>query len=291
VIGVTGGQGFVGSNINFADVKLSKDECPLDDLNKTIDCFSKYNFDTIIHCAAKQKNFKYMNKLMADHYYDNAIINLNLFKAAQKTNVKNIVTLSSINAIHPSTFYEEKNLWLGEPDNNCYTDGHKNRMLHILSKSYKSQYNINCISPMLSNTYGPFSKVDNGVIPILIDKCFKAQKDKTDFIIMGDGNAERDFIYIDDVVDIISWLIENYNSSKPVILSSGKRTTVKDIVEIVIDEVGFQGKVVWDTSMGIGQNSKLCSNKKLLSILSDYKFTDIEKGISKTVNQMRLNYV
>ena len=169
MIGVTGGQGFVGSNINFADVKLSKDECPLDDLNKTIDCFSKYNFDTIIHCAAKQKNFKYMNKLMADHYYDNAIINLNLFKAAQKTNVKNIVTLSSINAIHPSTFYEEKNLWLGEPDNNCYTDGHKNRMLHILSKSYKSQYNINCISPGFIETQMT-DKIDPKFKELIISK-------------------------------------------------------------------------------------------------------------------------
>tara|TARA_Y100001938_G_C8069640_1_gene422335 strand:+ start:743 stop:1618 length:876 start_codon:yes stop_codon:yes gene_type:complete len=291
MIGVTGGDGFVGSHINFADKKLGKKECPLNDLYKTIDCFKKHNFDTIIHCAAKQKNYHGMNKFQADHYYDNAVINLNLFKASQISGVNTIITLSSINAIPNSNNLFEDNLWIGEPDSNCYTDGHKNRMLHILAKAYNNQYGIRCLTPMLSNTYGPNSKIDNGVIPILIDKCLNSKYNDTDLIISGDGSAERDFIYIKDVIKIIKWMIEQYHGNEPIILSSGSITNVKEIVDIIVDEINFKGRVIYDDKQTIGQNSKICSNQKLLGLLPKFKFTKIEDGIRQTIQTMRKKYV
>ena len=283
MIGVTGGRGFVGSHIDFADVKFSRNQCPLDDFDRTLDCFNRHKFDTIIHCAAEQKNYQKMITSQADHYYDNSIINLNFFKAAQLSGAKKVIALSSINAIPTSDNCTEHGLWLGEPDKNCYTDGHKNRMLHILGKSYNNQYGMSCAIPMLSNTYGPDSKIDNGVIPILINKCIDAKKNNDDFIINGDGSPQRDFIYIKDVVKIIEWMVYNYDSNDPVILSSGSISSIKQIVELIVSKVNFQGKVVWNQDIKVGQVDKICSNDLLKKLIPDFQFTSIEDGISETV--------
>ena len=225
-----------------------------------------------------------MITLQADHYHDNSIINLNFFKAAQLSGVKKVVTLSSINAIPPTISCTEQLLWQGEPDENCYTDGHKNRMLHILGRAYNKQYDMKCIAPMLSNTYGPNSKVDNGVIPILINKCIDAKENNKDFIINGDGTPIRDFIYIKDVTEIINWMIYNYDSNEPVILSSGNVSSIKQIVNLIVSEVNFKGKVVWNKDIKVGQGAKICSNKLLKKLIPDFKFTSINHGISETVN-------
>ena len=50
MIGVTGGGGFVGSHIDFADKKLDRGECPLDNFDKTLDILTLiYPFKYINH--------------------------------------------------------------------------------------------------------------------------------------------------------------------------------------------------------------------------------------------------
>ena len=113
------------------------------------------------------------------------------------------------------------------------------------------------------------------------------KKNKSDFVINGDGSDLRDFIYVKDVVKIIEWMIYNYDLSDPVILSSGRVNSIKQLVEMIVNAVDFKGKVVWDTSVKAGQSSKCCSNEVLKKLLPNFKFTSIEDGIRKTVNSFR----
>ena len=282
---VTGGTGFIGSYIN-GDIKLSSKDLDLMNLDDTINCFKYHSPDIIIHCAAKQRNHSTMIKFMADHLYDNVIINMNLFKAAQISNVKKIISLSSINAFPASknNYYEESKLWDGEPHEACYTDGHKSRLLNVLSKSYKQQYDISCAVPMLTNTYGPKSNIKNGVIPFLIDKCHKAMINNENLVIDGDGTPVRDFIYVKDVAKLVEWAIDNYDSIEPIIFSSGEQTTIKDLVDIIIEYMHFNGKVVWNKNVVAKQPIKLCDNSKLKYYLPNFKFISIEDGLKETIN-------
>ena len=79
---------------------------------------------------------------------------------------------------------------------------------------------------MLSNTYGPRSRAENGVIPILIKKCYDAKINNSDFVIEGDGSPTRDFIFVRDVAKLVDWAVKNYNSIAPIIFSSGKIFTL-----------------------------------------------------------------
>jgi len=282
---ITGGTGFIGSHLN-GNIKLSSNDVELMDLNDTISCFKKHSPDVIIHSAAKQKNHFGMLNFKADHLYDNTIINMNVFKAAQIVDVKKMVSLSSINAFpaSPEKYYTESNLWNGEPHNACYTDGYCNRLLHILSKAYNSQYNITCAVPMLTNTYGPNSKITNGVVPYLINKCYEAMVSDIDFVIDGDGSPIRDFIYVKDVARLIDWSVQEYDSIEPIIFSSGKQNTIKQLVELIVDYIGFKGKVVWNKDISASQSVKLCDNTKLKKYLPDFKFTSMEDGLIETID-------
>lgn len=281
---ITGGTGFIGSHLK-GDIKLSSKDVDLSNLTQTINYFETHSPDIIIHSAARQKNYLGMKASVADHLYDNSIINLNVFRAAQISKVKKIISLSSINAFgsNAGTYYKESDLWNGEPNIECYSDGHKNRLLHTLSKAYNLQYNMSCITLMLTNTYGPNSKVNNGAIPFLIDKCLKAKENNTDLIISGDGSAVRDFIHVNDVAKLINWAIKEYNSIEPLILSTGQQTTIKDIVNIIIKAIEFKGNVIWNKNAEVGQSIKLCDNSKLKKLLPNFQFTSVEEGIKNLV--------
>jgi len=58
-----------------------------------------------------------------------------------------------------------------------------------------------------------------------------------------------------------------------------------------VDEINFKGRVIYDDKQTIGQNSKICSNQKLLGLLPKFKFTKIEDGIRQTIQTMRKKYV
>ena len=281
---ITGGTGFIGSHLR-GYVKLSSKDVDLMDLEQTIDCFKKYRPDTLIHCAAKQKNYIGMKTERADHFYDNMLINMNVFNAASKVGVKNILTFSSINALYSDAHVlEERKLFSGEPSDNCYTDGYKNRMLHVMANAYKTQYDINCIVPILTNIYGPNSPVDNGVISILISKIYKAKVEGRNVIeIDGDGSPIRDFLYVKDLKKIVDWMMSEYNSIEPIILASGYVSTVKEIVELIVEYMKYEGKIEWLSDKDIGESVKICNNSKLMSYLPDFEFTSIEEGIREMV--------
>ena len=282
MIGVIGSNGLVGSHIDFADVKLDRIECPLDNFDKTLECFKKYKFDILIHCANDTKSFP--NNNTPEHFHDNTIINLNVFKAAKLSGIKKIVVLSSINAISNigQTTYSEQDLWRGEPDENCYSDGHKNRILHILSKMYRSD-EMSCIVLMLSNTYGKNSKIGNGAIPFLIDKFMFAKKNNIDLILDGDGSPTRDFVYVKDIVKVLKWVVKNYESSKPIIVSSGVNTSIKKLVKLITIYTEFEGKIVWNNDKQIGQTNKKCDNSLLNNLIPNLEFTPIEVGLSEVI--------
>ncbi|MAG25860.1 hypothetical protein CMI47_09805 [Candidatus Pacearchaeota archaeon] len=270
---VLGGTGKIGSKLK-GDIKLSSSDVNLKSLDETLDCFRKYSPDVVINCAAQRKNYSDMINLQADHIYDNTMINLNIFKASQMLNIKKIVSLSSINALLTNN---------GEPHESCYSDGYRNIILNVLSKTYKSQYGISSIIPMLSNVYGPIFR-GGCVVSILIERCYKSIVNNDDFIIDGDGSPMRNFIYVKDVSKIIEWLIQNYKSDEPIIISGDDSSNIKEIVEIIVDYMNFNGKVVWKKDASVGQSIKLCDNSRLRKLLPDFEFTGLRDGIHETID-------
>ena len=62
-----------------------------------------------------------------------------------------------------------------------------------------------------------------------------------------------------------------------------------DVVDIIVKEINFNGKVIFDSSKPDGQYRKPSDNSKLKSLFPNFKFTPIEKGIKTTVSWFEQN--
>ncbi len=290
---VTGGKGLVGSAIN-ANVKLGR-EYDLINSQETNKAFEHYQPTHVIHCAGKVGGVGGNMNYKGEYFYDNLMINTNVIEAARKNGVKNLVAFLSTcvfpdNVEYPLT---EAKVHLGQPHNSNYPYAYAKRMADIQIRAYREQYGINYTSVIPTNIYGPndnFSLEHGHVMPMLIHKLYEAQRNNTDFVVWGSGNPLREFIYSKDVARLAEWAVENYDETDPIIFSTSEEISIRDMVDLLVQEFNFKGNVIFDTTKPEGQFRKPSDNSKLKSYLPDFEFTPIEKGIKETVNWFRKNY-
>ena len=233
------------------------------------------------HAAAKHGNYAQIEEDKVGYYRENALININVFEAARLNRVKNIVAFSSVTAFPDSgSDFSEADLYKGEPHPSCYPYAYAKRIIEVLCRAYTEQYGLNYNCLFLANAYGPCGQ-DN-VIPTLIKKCIIAKEKGLDFEVLGDGTPKRDFIYIEDVRRIVNKLV-NLPMFGPIIVSSGMVVSIGEVVEEIVRAINFQGSVVWKPLDNIGQQDKIPSNKKLMSLLPTFEFSSLRDGIQKTV--------
>jgi GDP-L-fucose synthase len=290
---VTGGNGLVGSAIK-ADTKIGKEY----DLSNSLSCnaaFTKHNPTHVIHCAAKVGGIGGNMKYKGEYYYNNIMINTNVIESARMSGVTNLVAFLSTcifpdNIDYPLT---EKKIHLGEPHFSNYPYAYSKRMADIQIRAYREQYGLNYTSVIPSNIYGPndnFSLKHGHVIPMLIHKLYLAQQNNTDFVVWGSGKPMREFIFSKDVAKLAEWAVTEYNDPEPIIFSTSEEISITDLVDILVKEFEFKGRVIFDNSKPDGQLRKPSDNNKLKSYLPNFKFTPIEDGIKETIHWFKQNY-
>jgi len=293
---VTGGSGLVGKaiyKIKPEYIYLSSKDCDLTNYEMTYDVFKKYNPTHVIHLAAYVGGlYKNMNQKV-EMLEKNTLININVLKVCHELNINNVISCLSTCIFPDKTTYpiDENMLHDGRPhiSNDAYA--YSKRLLDTLSKSYREEYNRNytCIIP--TNIYGEndnYSLEDGHVIPALVHKAHLAKNNNEPFIIKGTGKPLRQFIYSQDLAQLIIWCLENYNDIDPIILADSKEYSIKEIGEIIAENFNIDN-IQFDTSFSDGQYKKTASNQKLLSLL-DFEFTDINIGLQKSCKWFIDNY-
>lgn len=290
---VTGGTGLVGSAI-IADVKVGRNY----DLTNPEICDSMFNEHKpthVIHCAAKVGGLGGNMNYKGEYFHDNIMINTNVIESARKAGVTNLVSFLSTcvfpdNIEYPLT---EKKIHLGEPHFSNYPYAYAKRMADIQIRAYREQYGVKYTSVIPCNIYGPndnFSLEHGHVIPMLMHKLYLAQQRNEDFVVWGSGKPLREFIFSKDVAKLAEWALNNYDESEPIIFSTSNEISIMDLVDLLVTEFEFKGKVIFDDSKPDGQFRKPSDNSKLRSYLPDFEFTSIEEGIKETVYWFKENY-
>jgi len=290
---VTGGNGLVGTSIT-SDVKIGK-EYDLRNPDETNKMFDIHKPTHVIHCAGKVGGVGGNMNYKGEYFYDNIMINTNVIEGARKSSVEKLVCFLSTcvfpdNIEYPLT---ESKIHLGEPHSSNYPYAYAKRMADIQIRAYREQYGLNYVSVIPTNIYGPndnFSLTHGHVMPMLIHKLYLAQQNNTDFVVWGSGKPLREFIYSKDVDKLSEWAVENYNESEPIIFSTSNEISIMDLVDLLVKEFNFKGKVIFDSTKPDGQYRKPSDNSKLKSYLPDFKFTPIEEGIKETVYWFKENY-
>eukprot|EP00026_Physarum_polycephalum_P012567 Phypoly_transcript_12889.p1 GENE.Phypoly_transcript_12889~~Phypoly_transcript_12889.p1 ORF type:complete len:201 (+),score=36.12 Phypoly_transcript_12889:488-1090(+) len=114
-----------------------------------------------------------------------------------------------------------------------------------------------------------------------------------DLTVWGSGKPLRQFIFSEDLAGLIVWVLDKYEDlSQPIILSVGEEdeVSIRDVAEMVAEAMNFKGKLVFDTTKSDGQFKKTASNKKLLSLNPNVKFTPIREAIKVSCQWFEENY-
>ena len=294
---VTGGSGLVGSalkkihtNYNHSFFFISSKDGDLTNFFDTNLIFSRIKPDYVIHLAAcvgglyKNMNYK------VDMLEKNLLINYNVLKCCHEFKVKKVVSCLSTCIFPDDVTYpiNEDMLHLGPPHTSNDAYAYSKRILEIHSKAYQQQYGDNFVCIIPTNIYGPhdnFSLEDAHVIPALIHKCYLAKKEGKPFIIRGTGKPLRQFIYSEDLAELIIWTLEKYGEKDSIILSVGEKdeVSIKHIGELIAKEFDYQNMIQFDDSYSDGQYKKTADNSKLMKLYGDYNFKTIEQGIRESV--------
>jgi len=293
---ITGGTGLVGSTINIDNsVRLSSKDVDLKNWEKTLELFKSLNPKHVIHCAARVGGIGGNMNYKGEFFYDNIMINTNVIEASRRVGVEKVVSFLSTCVFPDDVEYPltESKIHLGEPHSSNYPYAYAKRMADIQSRAYKEQYDVDYISVIPTNIYGPndnFNLEQGHVMPMLIHKCYLAQKNNEDFKVWGTGKPLREFIYSKDVGELTTWALENYDESEPIIFTPSQEISIRDLVDLIVSGFNFKGKVIFDTDKPDGQYRKPSDNSKLKKYLPNFEFTPVEVGVQKTIEWFIENY-
>ena len=298
---VTGGTGLVGSAFNNiqTDHELILYGSQTYDLRReqdVDDMIYRTHPDAIIHLAAKVGGVKGNSDHMADFFYENMMINLNLLEWARIYNVPKVLSLLSTcvypdNPLYPLT---EDQIHAGEPHQSNYGYAYAKRMLEVHSRAIRRQYGLNYITAVPNNIYGPndnFDLENSHVVPAIMRKLWESKINSTAPEFWGTGKPLREFTYSRDIARALLLLVENYDKPEPVNIGNPGEISIFNLVSKIADSLEIdQPDESWDISKPEGQLRKPSCNKRFINLFPDFKYTDIETGLKETVNWFKKEY-
>ena len=285
---VAGHRGLVGSSIvkmlirHGVDpddiITRSSKELDLRD-QRSVELFFKENrIDQVYLAAAYVGGIVANNKYPADFIYNNLMIQTNVINASYVYEVDRLLFLGST-CVYPK-FAEnpikEEYLLTGklESTNEAYAVA---KIAGVkMCESYNRQFGTDFRSVLPCNLYGPGDNYDpdgGHVIAGIINKMHYAKINNLPTIsIWGTGNARREFLFAEDMAE---GCIRVMNANKSVYdsltqpmqsyvnLSLGVDITIKELVDVIKQVVGYDGNIEYDTSKPDGTLNKLTDNTRI----------------------------
>ena len=155
--------------------------------------------------------------------------------------------------------------------------------------SYRAQYGCNFISAMPTNLYGTndnYHPENSHVLPALIRRVVLAKKNnEPKVVIWGTGTPRREFLHVDDLADACYFLLQNYNDEGLVNIGCGTDVSIKELAELIVKEVGYEGELIFDTTKPDGTPRKLMDTSKINNLGWNVKIF-LKEGIIKTINEV-----
>lgn len=234
--------------------------------------FEEEKPEYIFLAAAKVGGINANNLYPATFIYDNLCIQNNIIHQSYKNGVKKLLFLGS-SCIYPKNSLQpikEEYLLSGylEPTNDAYAIA---KIAGIkMCQSYHKQYGCNFISAMPTNLYGPgdnFDLKNSHVLPALLRKFHEAKMNNEPTVtIWGTGSPRREFLHVDDLAAACYFLMDNYNEPGIINIGVGKDISIAEMALMIKNIAGYEGDLIFDTSMPDGTFQKLLDVSKINSI-------------------------
>lgn len=252
--------------------------------------------DAVVLAAAKVGGIHANNTYPAEFIFQNLMMECNVVHAAHAHNCQHLLFLGS-SCIYPKLAEQpmtETALLTGtlESTNEPYAVA---KIAGIkLCESYNRQYGRNYRSVMPTNLYGEndnFHPENSHVIPAMMRRFHEAKlRGDAEVVVWGTGTPMREFLYVDDMaaasVHVLLLDDETYQANTQAMLShinvgTGVDCTIRELAETMQRVVGFEGKLVFDTTKPDGTPRKLMNVDRLKKLGWQYSI-DLETGLRTT---------
>jgi GDP-L-fucose synthase len=290
---IAGHRGMVGSALTRAlkgagcENLLAATSAELDLRNQrtTADFVAEHRPDVMIIAAAKVGGIHANNTYPADFLYDNLMIATNLVQAAYENGVGRVLFLGS-SCIYPKfaeqPIREESLLTSAlEPTNEAYAIAKIAGLK--MCEYYRRQHGALFHSAMPCNLYGlgdNYHPENSHVIPALIRRFHEAKVANAEVVTMwGSGTPLREFLFADDLAEACLHLLTLEDPPSLVNVGAGSDVTIRHLAELVAATVGYEGKIVNDTTKPDGTPRKLMDSS-LIHSLGWKATTALEVGLA-----------
>ncbi|NJL89288.1 MAG: GDP-L-fucose synthase [Coleofasciculaceae cyanobacterium SM2_1_6] len=302
---VTGGAGFLGKQViaqlvtagaspEKIKVVRSKDY----DLTTLEACQRAVEGQNIIiHLAAHVGGIGLNQAKPAELFYDNLMMGVQLIHSAHQAGVEKFVCVGTICAYPKFTPvpFKEDDIWNGYPEETNAPYGVAKKALLVQLQSYRQQYGFNGIYLLPVNLYGPednFDPSSSHVIPALIRKVHEAQlRGDKEIPVWGDGSPTREFLYSTDAAQGIVMATQLYDGAEPVNLGTNYEISIKDLITLICELMGYEGELVWQVDKPNGQPRRCLDTERAKQAFGFTAQMEFKQGLKNTIEWYRQHAV
>jgi len=298
---VTGGAGFIGSNLCARLLSEGHSVLCVDNLltgsTQNIEAIRNHpNFtflhhdvtqpfaceaDAIFHLASPASPVGYL-----EHPIETIMANsqgtYQMLEIARKQNALFLITSTSEIYGDPLVHPQPEEYWgnvnpIGPRA--CYDES--KRLGETLTMEYYRQFEVNVRIVRIFNTYGPNSQVDDGrMIPNFITHALKNEP----LTIYGDGSKTRSICYVIDLVDgLIRAMFQSGTTGEVFNLGSTEEHTVHEFATMIIQLCESSSSIIFEPSRIDDPERRRPITTKAQQILGWQRKVSMEEGLRRTI--------
>jgi GDP-L-fucose synthase len=300
---VTGGTGLLGTGMRnaanlFPNTEfffLGSKDCNLINLEATLDSFSKYSADGILHFAALSGGIHYSTNYPATLLRDNVLMNFNVLEAARKLQISKVVMSLSVGMypVEAPIPLKEEYIHNGKPHSSNLSYAFAKRLVDPSIQAYRKEYGMNVIGVVPNGIFGENMnyKYDESImLAALIRRFYENRNSEAKLEVWGDGTPLREYTYSQDMAKAYMWCLENYNDSQFLNIGSTEEHSIKETAILVAKNLSIDAdRLYFNTDKPNGIFRRSTDNSKFIS-LSDFKYTPFNEALEKTISWFMDNY-
>jgi GDP-L-fucose synthase len=289
---VTGGGGFLGSHV--ADRLRAQGEDPFVarradyDLTHEADAarlFAAARPELVFHLAAEVGGIGANRANPGRYWYANLQMGVNVLEQARLHRTGKLVIAGTVCGYpkYAPVPFREADFWTGYPEETNAPYGIAKKALLVGAQAYREQYGTSAIFLLPTNLYGPRDNFDletSHVIPALIRKMLESPDE---IVLWGDGSPSREYLFVEDCAEAFLLAAGRYDGPEPVNVGTGVETTIRETAELIAELVGFDGRIVWDTSMPNGQPRRSLDPSRARELFAFEARTPLREGLERTI--------
>ena len=301
---VTGGTGMIGSHLvellleRNANVRIvaHEREIPPELEDKGLDVVSgdltekKFveesvkGMDYVFHLAAYTGGLGRTSTHPASTLTPNLIMDGNVLECAKNEGIERFL-YASCTCVYPNDekTLEEEDAWKGNPPEVHASYSWSKRMGERQAIAYHKEYGMNIAIVRPSNSYGPRDSDDLETAHALGSLIMKAINKMDPFVIWGDGNPIREYIYARDAAKGMLLAMENYCVGDPINLASGEFVSISELARKILKLTNTSPEIKFDKEKPSGQKRRVLSNKKAKEKIGFVAETSLDAGIEETI--------